>query len=148
METWSLLLQQWNLLLCSLLRPMWGLQDSWKDWGIWHSLWIADLLPSLHWWNALEKEDQEEVQHWGIWPGGCRHLLPVYTMCHLPEFQRDQREGGTLKTKLRHHLPSNPITTSTFRHNLSSKPDLKPRQSDSEIHNARSNVKLNNYWCR
>ena len=97
METWSLLLQQWNLLLCYLLRPMWGLQDSRKDWRIRHSLWTVDLLPSLHWWNAVEEANQEEVQHWGIWPRGCRYLLSLHTLCHLPELQRDQRKGGTLK---------------------------------------------------
>ena len=61
METWSLLLQHWNLLLCYLLCPMLGLQDSRKDWRTRHSLWTVDLLPSLHWWNAVEEENQEEV---------------------------------------------------------------------------------------
>ena len=112
METWYLLLHEWtrwlwNVLLRSLLPPMWCLQNCWKDWRIWYSLWIVDLLPSLHWCNALDKEDQEEVQHWGIWPRGCRHLLPLHTLCLVSEFQRDQRQGVILtkhKTKLSYKL--------------------------------------------
>ena len=114
METWSLLLHEWtrwlwNVLLRSLLPPMWCLQNCWKDWRIWCSLWIVDLLPSLYWCNALEKEDQEEVQHQWIWPRGCRHLLPLHTLCHVPEFQRDQRKGEILtatKTNLSYYKTS------------------------------------------